>query len=105
MASTWCWEQSSVLSVTGNELVFTFSSHGSSPQCHTQHDPAAQVTRERSLWELTGVIELVTISLGLVFLLVPRLSPSMDKAIVLCSGEAVFRGNPWELHQAVPAPP
>lgn len=71
MASTWCGEQTSVLSVTGNELVFTFSSHGSSPQCHTQHDPAAKVTRERSLGELTGVIELVTISLGLIFLLVP----------------------------------
>lgn len=74
MASTWCGEQSPVLSVTENELVFTFSSHGSSTQCCTQqgcHQPAAKVTREMSLGELAGEIELVTVSQGLIFLLVP----------------------------------
>lgn len=68
------WGTDPVLAVTGNELVFTFSSHCSSTQCRTQqgcHEPAAKVMRERSLGELAGEVELVTISPGLIFLLVP----------------------------------
>lgn len=120
MASTWCGEESAVLSVTGNELVFTFSSHGSSTQCRTQqgcHEPAAKVTRESSLGELAGEVELVTVSLGLIFLLVPpspgchpaRVRPlfrALGKLPSFCDPGKASGASPGALPRspAVPAP-
>lgn len=120
MASIWCGEQSPILSVTGNELVFTFSSHGSSTQCHTQqgcHQPAAKVTREMSLGELAGEVELVTISPGLIFLLVPpslgchpawvrSLFRALGKLPSFCAPEKPLGASPGAVPcaPAVPAP-